>query len=144
MMGFVLFLVAVILYLPLTAINLVAVMYQYGAKKHVVNDYFYQTAIDIDRFGNHNFRTLLNLTLRKNNGYAFGNINETISSALGKNKQMGTLTLTGKALCKTLHFFDRNHCEKSVGITTINCNKKNINHATSQILQKHIWKHHRG
>jgi hypothetical protein len=114
MLGFILFLVAIVLYIPLTVINLFAVMYTYGWKISVINEYFYQTAIDIDRFGNHNFRTLLNMTLKKQGGYDFGNINETISSALGKNKELKTLTTTGIIICKILHIFDRNPCQKSI------------------------------
>ena len=114
MNGLILFLVAILLYLPLMLLNLIAVIYKYGLKLYVINGYFLQNAIDIDRFGNHNFRTLFNMVLKKPHGYDFGNKNETISSALGKNKKMGTLTLTGKAICKILHIFDNNHCIKSI------------------------------
>lgn len=79
-MGFLLFIIASILWLPLTVLNWIAVAYKYG----ISNKYFHETAVDIDKFGNRNFRTLLNLTLQTN-GYQFGNVNETISSALGKN-----------------------------------------------------------
>lgn len=108
-MGFLLFIIASILWLPLTVINWFAVAYQYKLS----NEYFLQTAIDIDRFGNHNFRTLLNLTLQKN-GYEFGNVNETISSALGKNKRDKTLTTTGVFVCKILDYLDDNHSLKSI------------------------------
>jgi hypothetical protein len=50
----------------------------------------------------------------KKNGYQFGNERETISSALDKNKRKGILTTTGKALCKILYIFDKNHCIKSI------------------------------
>lgn len=108
-MGFFLFIIASILWLPLTFLNLIAVAYKYG----ISNEYFKQTAIDIDKFGNRNFRTLLNLTLQKD-GYKFGNINETISSALGKNQRDNTLTNTGRVICKILDTLDENHCQKSI------------------------------
>jgi hypothetical protein len=117
MLGFVLFLVAIVLYIPLTVINLFAVMYTYGWKISVINEYFYQTAIDIDRFGNHNFRTLLNLTLIKQNvcfSYKFGDERETISSVLGKNKKIDRLSVAGRILCKILSLFDKDHCKKSI------------------------------
>ncbi|WP_339834943.1 hypothetical protein [uncultured Flavobacterium sp.] len=57
-MGLLLFLIATILWLPLTFLNWVAVAYKFGLS----NKYFLETAIDIDRFGNRNFRTLLNIT----------------------------------------------------------------------------------
>lgn len=112
-MGIILFFVAIILFIPLTVINLFFVLWNYKIKWSTINGYFYQTAIDIDRFGNSNFRTLLNLTLQKN-GYKFGNINETISSALGKNKRDNTLTKIGLILCYILDSLDENHCIKSI------------------------------
>lgn len=70
--------------------------------------------LNIDRFGNRNMRTLWNATLRKPNGYEFGDYRETISSALGKNKKMDTLSFAGKILCRILHIFDKDHCIKSI------------------------------
>ena len=112
-MGIILFLVAISLFLPLTIINFFCVVLKYGFKWKTINGFFNQTAIDIDRFGNRNFRTLLNMTLQKE-GYQFGNINETISSALGKNKRDNTLTKTGLILCFILDSLDENHCIKSI------------------------------
>jgi hypothetical protein len=112
-MGILLYFIAIILYVPLTLINTVIVLFKYGWKFKTINDYFYETAIDIDRFGNRNFRTLWNLILQKN-GYKFGDERETISSALGKNKLKGTLTKTGVIVCKILDYLDENHCIKSI------------------------------
>jgi hypothetical protein len=89
-------------------------MAKYGFSFKTIDNYFYQTAVDIDRFGNHNLRTMLNATLKKRYGYPFGNKYETISSALGKNKVKGKLSFTGRIVCKILHIFDKDHCEKSV------------------------------
>lgn len=108
-MGLILFFLASILWIPLTIVNWFIVAYKFGLS----NRYFLETAIDIDRFGNRNFRTLLNTTLQKN-GYNFGNFAETISSALGKNKRDNTLTKTGKFICFILDVFDKNHCIKSI------------------------------
>lgn len=106
-MGFILFVIAYILFLPLTIINFFVVK----DKKR----YFKNSAINIDKFGNREFRTLLNKTLIvENSVFKSGNINETISSVLGKNKKMGKLTKTGKLVCSILNFFDKNHCEKSI------------------------------
>ena len=88
-------------------------LWKYRIKWSTINGFFRETATDIDRFGNRNFRTLLNLTLQSN-GYEFGNINETISSALGKNKLKGTLTKVGELLCYILDSLDENHCIKSI------------------------------
>jgi hypothetical protein len=104
-MDFILFVVAIIVFLPLSVINYFLVKNK--------NGYFKETAIDIDRFGNRNFRTLLNKTLQKN-GYKFGDERETISSALGKNKRDNTLTKTGITICNILDYLDNNHCLKSI------------------------------
>jgi hypothetical protein len=113
-MGILLYIVAIILFIPLSIINFFVVLWNYGIKWKTVNGFFYETAVDIDRFGNRNFRTLWNAILKKKDGYKFGNINETISSALGKNKVKGTLTYIGKILCAILDFLDENHCIKSI------------------------------
>ena len=75
----ILFIIAYALVLPLTFINYIIVVFT--AKDHA-KKYFRTTAVNIDKFGNREFRTLWNLTLRKPIGYEFGNINETISSVL--------------------------------------------------------------
>ena len=108
-MGILLFFIATILWIPLTILNWICVAFQHGLS----NDYFKQTAIDIDRFGNRNFRCFLNWSMQKN-GYEFGNVNETISSALGKNERDKTLSIFGKIMCNILNFLDKNHCQKSI------------------------------
>lgn len=91
-MGLILFLVAYLLFLPLTIFNALNVR-----KK----GYFLDTAINIDRFGNREFRFSLNKYLiTENSQFMFGNINETISSVLGKNQRFGYLTKFGKVIVK--------------------------------------------
>ena len=80
-MGILLYIIATILWVVITPLNWIIVTFKQGLS----NAYFKETAIDIDKFGNRNFRTFLNATMRLRNGYKFGNVNETISSALGKN-----------------------------------------------------------
>jgi hypothetical protein len=96
-MGFLLFIIAYILFLPLTILNWFLVR-----KK----GYFRQSALNLDVYANSEFRTLWNTTLQKN-GYKFGKVGETISSAIGKNIQNGTLTKTGKILVLIL---TKQHC----------------------------------
>jgi hypothetical protein len=96
-MGFILFIIAYILFLPLTILNWFLV-----SKK----GYFRQSALNLDIYANSEFRTLWNKTLQKN-GYKFGKVGETISSAIGKNIQNGTLTKTGKILVLIL---TEKHC----------------------------------
>jgi len=110
-----LFIVAIVLIIPLTIINiiLVLVVYKKDGILKTLSKYFLETATDIDKFGNRNLRTLWNKTLQKD-GYEFGDINKTISAVLGINKKQKTITKTGCLLCKILNIFDKNHCIKSI------------------------------
>ena len=109
-MGILLYIIATILWVILTPINWVIVSFKYGLS----NSYFLETATDIDKFGNRNFRTFLNATMRVRNGYNFGNVNETISSALGKNQRDKTLSWFGKFIAFVLDKIDKDHCKKSI------------------------------
>jgi len=102
----ILFIIAYILYLPLSVINWLFVKEKSG--------YFKSSAINLDKFVNREFRTLFNKTLINNKGYRFGNINETISSVLGKNQLTGTLTSLGKALVWILDKIENDHSLKSI------------------------------
>lgn len=109
-MNLILFLVAWILIPPLTVWNLIVVNKKYGNTK----GYFRSTALSIDIWGNREFLTLWNSRLIIEGGYQFGREGETISSALGKNKLMGTLTKEGNKLANILDKIDTNHCIKSM------------------------------
>lgn len=103
----ILFHISLILYYFLTIINFILVR---------STNYFRDTAVNVDRYGNRDLRTLWNKTLIKSNSkYRFGDINETISSVLGRNQVAGTLTFTGKSLASLLDLIDKNHCVKSIG-----------------------------
>lgn len=93
-LGLLLWAVAVVLILPLTLINFGIVAWRGKGK-----GYFIATAVNLDRFGNYEFRTLWNATLiRRDSVHRFGNFEETISSVLGKNQRAGTLSTTGRGL----------------------------------------------
>ena len=98
MLGFLLFIIAYVLYLPLTLINFLLVRDK---------GYFRDSAITLDKLANREFRTLWNKTLIKDYGYKFGNIEETISAVLGYNIRQKTLTKTGKAL---VFILTEKHC----------------------------------
>ena len=100
MINLLLFLIAWLLILPLTILNLYSAYRKYGS----VKGYFRSTALSIDIWANREFRTLWNAQLRTESGYEFGVIGETISSALGKNQRDGTLTKKGKILVAILDF----------------------------------------
>lgn len=102
----ILFIIAYVLYLPLTVVNWLFVKEKSG--------YFKSSAINLDKFGNREFRTLFNKTLINDKGHRFGNIEETISSVLGKNQLTGTLTNIGKVLVWILDKIENDHSLKSI------------------------------
>ena len=110
LIGLILLIVAVVLILPLTLVNMIFVAKKYKS----IDGYFINTALNLDIWANVEFRAFWNGAMRKENGYQFGVIGETISSALGKNERDGTLTFCGKILVSILNFLDKNHCQKSI------------------------------
>jgi hypothetical protein len=98
MLNFLLYLIAYILYLPLSIINFFLVCSE---------GYFRDSALTLDRLANREFRTLWNETLIVNDGYQFGNIEETISGVLGRNILLNKLSRTGKVLVWIL---SEKHC----------------------------------
>ena len=79
-----------------------------------IGEFLLKMAISVDQLGNVIMQHLLNLLWVKKGGYKFGNRDETISSALGKNKQNNTLTSFGKAIDKILDIIDANHSLNSI------------------------------
>jgi len=77
-------------------------------------EYLLKIAVSIDQLGNVLMQHLLNLLWVKKGGYRFGNRDETISSALGKNKALGTLTGLGKVIDSILDLIDPNHSLNSI------------------------------
>jgi hypothetical protein len=101
-LGFLLFILAYVLYLPLTLINFCLVRNR---------GYFRDSAITIDKLANREFRALWNKTLIKPNAFQFGAENETISSVLGKNLKYGQLTKTGEIL---VFILSEKHCLNAI------------------------------
>ena len=79
-----------------------------------IGEFLLQIAISIDQLGNVVMQHLLNTLWIKKSGYKFGNRDETISSVIGKNKQLRTLTLFGKNMDKILEFIEANHSLNSI------------------------------
>lgn len=75
---------------------------------------FFRFALAIDQIGNTVLEHLFNDLLITDTGYRFGDSRETISSSIGKNKRLNTLTKTGILLDSILEFFDENHSIKSI------------------------------
>ena len=68
----------------------------------------------LDELGNVAYQELWNDFLIKPNGYKFGNPHETISSSLGKNFELGTLSKTGRLLNNILNIIQPNHSILSI------------------------------
>ena len=114
-MNFILVILAKLLYLTVEPINFIYVILikkKFTWKR--LNGYFRNEALAIDRFGNSQYRSLFNTWFVKEKGYKHGNINETISSVLGKNQRDETLTKFGMLITKILDRMDENHCKDSI------------------------------
>ena len=116
-MGLILLLISTILKLVLSP-----VLYLYGMiislYRHEFNKWSNELAISKDQYGNglgkYLFNSLLITKLSKNK---FGNIDETISSVIGKNKINNTLTWLGIKVDFILNLFEENHSIKAIDET---------------------------
>lgn len=122
-MGFILYIIGVVLFLPLTFLDLLVVIYKNIKIKdflQTTNDYFFEGAEDLDKYANWKFRTLWNVIFKLKGGYSFGNREETISSVLGKNQRDKTLSIIGWVLVIILYVLDfqywfrGGHCLNSI------------------------------
>lgn len=112
MIGLVLYLVSKILKSLLSPIAHIWAYLSLTRKEH--NEYLKQLAIAEDCYVNRLLAPILNKIAIKKNAYPFGNIKETISSVLGKNKRDNTLLFVGKIIDWILNIFDKNHSIKSI------------------------------
>lgn len=71
-------------------------------------------ALGLDQIGNAVCRDMFNRLLIEEDWYKFGKIQETISSVLGKNQMLDTLSLWGWILVSILELFEEDHCIKSI------------------------------
>lgn len=98
----------------------VPIMYIIGSvvsfvkSKQEWSEYNKQISIAKDRYGNVVGQYVFNFVFIKKNGYRFGNGKETISSVIGKNRMLGTLTTFGLGLYKILNKIQPYHCEDSI------------------------------
>lgn len=88
--------------------------YIVSGKKRMITVWARRTARSIDVFANVHGSELFNDVLIKSGGYKFGNKQETISSALGKNQKLHTLTKVGNCLRILLDWIEPGHCLFSI------------------------------
>jgi hypothetical protein len=114
-----LFLVAVVLLIivaPFAILTTLVMLFIKDSREKYpkFSNLLFAIAYSIDVFGNVFCSQLFNITLIKHGGYQFGERRETVSSVLGKNKIMGTLSKSGRVLAKILDSIDENHCINSI------------------------------
>lgn len=97
-----------------------------------IGEYLLKIAVSVDQLGNVLMQHLLNVLWVKKGGYKFGNRDETVSSAIGRNKKLGTLTGFGKTIDKILDTIDPDHSLNSVDYYI---------EPTEQIIDKLAWIH---
>lgn len=115
MVGLILLLLAWLLLLPATLINVIIVASKSGVRGWVkrLGGYFKNTARNIDIFGANEFRTLWNTIIVKPDGVQFKGDDKTISSYLGANQAKGTLTWFGRVIAWVCDSLDENHCRNA-------------------------------
>ena len=115
MIGFILLVLAVLLILPATIVNVILVASKSKTRGwiKVLGGYFQSTARNLDIFGASEFRTLWNSILITRNGVKFESDGKTISYYLGANKRQNSLSKFGKIIAFICDFVDKNHCERA-------------------------------
>ena len=106
---YLLVILAILLFIIFAPIGWFVALFFKGRK-----DYFWRVALSVDQTGNAICGKLFDLTLRTKEGYAFGEVDRTISYALGRNNIINTLTKTGKALDWLLDIIDKEHTLNAV------------------------------
>ena len=111
MKGFILILIALLLFIILAPIGIL-----WQSIRHLagIGNYFFKIAISIDQAGNVICSKLFNDIFIKKEGHRFGDEDETISSVLGKNKITETLTMIGKVIAYLLNKIEKDHIENAV------------------------------
>lgn len=116
MVKFLLFLVASFLKWALAPI-----LYIYGFIRSFTKNeflkYHWDLALAKDQYGNGLGKYVFNDLFVKKGGYLYGNIDETISSATGKNKQGKTLTRAGLVFDMALELMEKGHSIKAIDKT---------------------------
>lgn len=118
-MGFVLFIVAIILVSILTAVNLIVtpilylVTLRWKSGSKAIDRYFLKLAVCLDVFGNISSAKMLQATMTKKGIHQFGKL-ETVSYVLGRSKYANDLTRFGKFIVWLLDVLETDHVEKAI------------------------------
>lgn len=89
---------------------------QYSKLIEIFTYIFNTHALGIDQIGNGAFHIFFNdVFIKDKTIHPFGNIDETISSVLGRNKLINNLRIEGKILDFILSIIEKDHSIKSIG-----------------------------
>ena len=132
--GVLLFIISILLFVITVPFGFVYGLFYKLFKRGLtgIGEYALQIAISIDQLGNVSMQHLLNSLWIKKGGYYFGNRDETISSAIGRNKNLGTLTFFGRSIDRLLDTIDPNHSLNSIDYYI---------EPTDKIIDKLAWIH---
>lgn len=109
-------LILLLIFWPIALVTCIVMLFIKDSRERYkqFDKYCYALAYGIDILGNILCSQLFNVILIKHGGITFGFPGETISSVLGKNLKLNTLTGAGKLLVKFLDMFEENHCIISI------------------------------
>ena len=119
-MGFILFVIALVLTGFVFAINIVIqpiyyiVTFKWKSGVKQLDKWFYKLALSIDQFGNVATATTLQLLLTKPLSHSFGEEDDTVSYVLACNRELGTLTALGRFIGWVLDKIDKDHLTKAI------------------------------
>lgn len=111
-MNLLLFLIAWLLFLPATLVNVIIVASKSGTRGWVraLGGYFRESAVRLDRYGCGEFRATWNVIMITKDGIPFRADGNTISAYLGANQIKGTLRGFGRFIAWLLDKVDKGHC----------------------------------
>ena len=116
-MGIILFIIVQVLSPLGNLVGTIWAMCQWKSFREV-SAYYQRVAMSKDQYFNVTMRYFFNSVMAKDTdtakAYKFGNPDETISSALGKNQVRGTLTKFGYFWVWFLHILDKDHSIKAI------------------------------
>tara|TARA_R110000850_G_scaffold5554_1_gene22770 strand:+ start:7376 stop:7777 length:402 start_codon:yes stop_codon:yes gene_type:complete len=117
LIGLLLIVIAKVIFMILVipAVITALIFYIYNSTYSNIGTYLKNIAISIDQLGNVVCKVLFDLTLITSNANdKFGNVDETVSSVLGKNERSKTLSILGYIIVSILNMIDLNHSEKAI------------------------------
>jgi 8-oxo-dGTP diphosphatase len=116
-----LFILAIIIYIIILPCSIIHSIIKFIISKEYIKillffaNFFKSHALGINQTSNRAFNVFFNdIMIKDDSIHSFGDIDETLSSVLGKNKLKNNLTIFGSILDFILTIFDENHTIKSI------------------------------